>query len=178
MSLIQPLPAGALDIVGDIHGEYDALVSLLGHLGYDEHGHHAQGRTLVFVGDFCDRGPNSPAVLALVQRLVESGRAVAILGNHEINLLREDAKDGSGWFFDARMVRDHDKYAPFQRLMPTPAQALWPSWHRCPLGWSVKTCAWYTQPGKQTRSKWSEHSPWAACVSATTSGNKPPNNTP
>lgn len=115
MSLIQPLPAGALDIVGDIHGEYDALVSLLSHLGYDERGHHAQGRTLVFVGDFCDRGPNSPAVLALVQRLVESGRAVAILGNHEINLLREDAKDGSGWFFDARMARDHDKYAPFQR---------------------------------------------------------------
>lgn len=115
MSLIQPLPAGALDIVGDIHGEHEALVDLLTHLGYDGHGHHAQHRTLVFVGDFCDRGPNSPAVLALVQRLVASGRAVAILGNHEINLLRGEAKDGSGWFFEARASRDHDKYAPFQR---------------------------------------------------------------
>jgi hypothetical protein len=120
MSLIQPLPAGPLDIVGDIHGEYDALCQLLAQLGYDATGVHPQGRTLVFVGDFCDRGPNSPAVLVLVQSLVQSGRAAAVLGNHEINLLREDAKDGSGWFFDARMARDHDKYAPFNR--PTPEQ--------------------------------------------------------
>ena len=120
MSLIQPLPPGPLDIVGDIHGEYDALCQLLAHLGYDAHGHHSEGRTLVFVGDFCDRGPDSPAVLALVQSLVQAGRAAAVLGNHEINLLREDAKDGSGWFFDARMARDQEKYAPFHR--PTPEQ--------------------------------------------------------
>ena len=77
MSLIQPLPAGPLDIVGDIHGEYDALCGLMRHLSYDVNGNHPEGRTLVFVGDFCDRGPDSPAVLALAQNLVESGRAVA-----------------------------------------------------------------------------------------------------
>ena len=115
MSLIQPLPQGALDIVGDIHGEYDALCTLLEHLGYDMEGIHPQGRTLVFVGDFCDRGPNSPAVLALVQQLIQSGQAVAVLGNHEINLLRGDAKDGSGWFFEERTQRDHHKYAPFRK---------------------------------------------------------------
>ena len=115
MSLIQPLPEGPLDIVGDIHGEYDALLSLMRHLGYDQQGNHPQDRTLVFVGDFCDRGPDSPAVLALAQELVASGRAVAVLGNHEINLLRQDAKDGSGWFFDARISRDNEKYAPYQR---------------------------------------------------------------
>lgn len=119
MSLIQPLPAGLLDIVGDIHGEYDAMCSLMGHLGYDRQGRHPDGRTLVFVGDFCDRGPDSPAVLALVQELVESRRAAAVLGNHEINLLREDSKDGSGWFFDARMEKDQAKYAPYER--PDPA---------------------------------------------------------
>ena len=115
MSLIQPLPEGPLDIVGDIHGEYDALCSLISHLGYDQQGNHPQGRTLVFVGDFCDRGPDSPAVLSLAQELIESGRAVAVLGNHEINLLREDAKDGSGWFFDTRIKKDDEKYAPYQR---------------------------------------------------------------
>lgn len=115
MSLIQPLPPGPLDIVGDIHGEYEALQNLLGHLGYDHDGSHPGGRSLVFVGDFCDRGPNSPAVLALAQRLVQSGKAVAVLGNHEINLLREEAKDGSGWFFDARMSRDREKYEPYHR---------------------------------------------------------------
>ena len=33
MSLVQQLPQGLLDIVGDIHGEYDALCALLTHLG-------------------------------------------------------------------------------------------------------------------------------------------------
>ncbi|MEO7887742.1 MAG: metallophosphoesterase [Polaromonas sp.] len=115
MSLIQTLPAGPLDIVGDIHGEYDALCDLLRNLGYDDSGLHPDGRTLVFVGDFCDRGPDSPAVLALAERLVRSGRAVAVLGNHEINLIREDAKDGSGWFFDARLEKDQPKYHPYKR---------------------------------------------------------------
>lgn len=116
MSLIQALPDGPLDIVGDVHGEFDALCSLLEHLGYDADGAHPEGRTLVFVGDFCDRGPNSPAVLALAHHLLRGGRARAVLGNHEINLLRQDAKDGSGWFFEERVQRDHAKYAPFHRI--------------------------------------------------------------
>lgn len=115
MSLIQSLPSGPLDIVGDIHGEYEALLTLMQHLGYDAKGNHPDLRSLVFVGDFCDRGPNSPAVLALVQQLVESGRAHAVLGNHEVNLLREEAKDGSGWFFDERVDKDNSKYAPYSR---------------------------------------------------------------
>jgi len=115
MSLVQTLPAGPLDIVGDIHGEIDALAQLLEHLGYGPGGAHPGGRTLVFVGDYCDRGPDSPAVLARIAQLHATGRALAVLGNHEINLLRNDAKDGSGWFFDERAARDEDKYAPFVR---------------------------------------------------------------
>lgn len=115
MSLIQALPPGPLDIVGDIHGEYGALVQLLAHLGYGPQGQHAQGRTLVFVGDFCDRGPDSPSVLAHIAQLVAAGRAVAVLGNHEINLLRNDPKDGAGWYFDERVASDQPKYAPFAR---------------------------------------------------------------
>lgn len=114
MSLIQPLPDGALDIVGDIHGEHEALCALLQHLGYSEAGMHPEARALVFVGDFCDRGPDSPAVLTLVESLVRSGRACAVLGNHEINLLQSDAKDGSGWFFGQRYQSDLGRYAPFQ----------------------------------------------------------------
>ena len=116
MNLVQGLASGNLDIVGDVHGEYEALCQLLHHLGHDENGAHPQGRSLVFVGDLCDRGPNTPAVLALVQRLIKAGRAQAVLGNHEINLLRDDAKDGAGWYFDERVHRDQDKYAPFARI--------------------------------------------------------------
>ena len=60
MGLIQPLFEGPIDIVGDVHGEAQALRALLNHLGYDADGRHAQGRRLVFVGDLCDRGPTAP----------------------------------------------------------------------------------------------------------------------
>jgi len=121
MSLVQALVDGPLDIVGDVHGEHQALDNLLAHLGYDRHGQHPQGRHLVFVGDLCDRGPDTPAVLARVLAMLAGGRAQMVLGNHEINLLCQDAKDGSGWFFDSRVERDMPKYAPFARLAPEAA---------------------------------------------------------
>jgi hypothetical protein len=113
--LIQTLPDSPLDIIGDIHGEYDALVTLLTHLGYDENGKHAENRTVVFVGDFIDRGHNSTAVLALAERWINAGRAVAVLGNHEINLLRNDPKEGSGWFFDEKHKEDTEKFGDYHR---------------------------------------------------------------
>ncbi|HEU0230555.1 MAG TPA: metallophosphoesterase, partial [Burkholderiaceae bacterium] len=101
-TLVQHLPDGPLDIVGDIHGELSALLALLVRLGYNSQGGHPENRKLVFLGDLCDRGPDSVGVIQVVQRLVEHGNAQAILGNHELNLLIGDAKDGSGWFFDER----------------------------------------------------------------------------
>jgi hypothetical protein len=101
---VVPLHAGPLDIIGDVHGEFDALRALIGHLGYDEFGLHPDGRRAVFVGDLCDRGPDSPAVIDLVMGWVQSGRAQCVLGNHELNVLLDAPKHGNGWFFD----RDHD----------------------------------------------------------------------
>ncbi|RMX06433.1 metallophosphoesterase [Corticibacter populi] len=119
-SLIQPLPEGPLDIVGDVHGEWGALQALLAHLGYDRQGHHPQGRRLVFVGDLCDRGPDTPAVMDWFCDALAAGHCLAVLGNHEVNLIREDAKDGAGWYFSERFERDQVKYAPF--AVATPAQ--------------------------------------------------------
>ncbi len=116
--LVRSLPRGRLDVVGDVHGEREALEALLAQLGYDADGQHPQGRTLVFLGDLCDRGPDSVGVILMVQRMVEAGRAVCILGNHELNVLRGDAKDGSGWFFDARLQAD-SRYLPFTRPSKT-----------------------------------------------------------
>lgn len=109
--MFSPLPEGPLDVVGDVHGELDALLQLMQHLGYDADGGHRDGRHLVFVGDLCDRGPDSPGVISLVKRLVDGGRARAILGNHEINLLRGDRKDGNDWFWSEGNPRDA-KYEP------------------------------------------------------------------
>ena len=114
-TLVQTLPSGPLDIIGDIHGEYEALCALLGELDYAVDGTHPEGRRLVFVGDFCDRGPNSPAVIKMARDMIQAGRAYAVLGNHEINLLRDDPKAGSGWYFDQREESDQRDYEPFVR---------------------------------------------------------------
>lgn len=128
---IQELTDGQMDIVGDVHGEYDALVSLLKKLGYDDLGRHSEKRRLVFVGDLIDRGPDSPAVLRAVKRMVDAGYAQCISGNHEINAIRDDAeKDraGEGWWYGrqepaykAAVVDPKEKeesFLPFLRSLP------------------------------------------------------------
>jgi hypothetical protein len=98
-TLVGRLAEGPLDIIGDIHGEREALEALIASLGYSPDGRHPGGRCLVFVGDLCDRGPDSPGVIRLVQGWVDAGRAQAIAGNHELNLLRREKKHGNHWFF-------------------------------------------------------------------------------
>jgi hypothetical protein len=111
-TLLHTLDAQPLAVIGDIHGEIQALDALLDRLKRDP---ETQDRLLVFIGDLCDRGPDSVGVIRRVRELVDQGRALAILGNHEINLLANDAKDGSGWFFDSREASDTPFYAPFAR---------------------------------------------------------------
>lgn len=112
--VIQTLPGGPLDIVGDVHGELDALESLLRQLGYEGQGYHPQNRKIVFVGDLVDRGMDCPGVIRLVRRLANAGNAFAILGNHELNILLNKPKDGTGWFLDAAQEKDR-KYGNYAR---------------------------------------------------------------
>lgn len=130
-STVRSLFDSSLDIIGDIHGELGALQSLLKKLDYDDHGRHPEGRRLVFVGDLVDRGPDSPGVLRAVMRMVEVGNAQCILGNHELNALRNDAekgREGEGWWydrveprFDSAPVSAEEKersFMPFLRGLP------------------------------------------------------------
>ncbi len=107
VQLIGRLAAGPLDIIGDIHGEIDALTDLLGALGYAEDGSHPDDRHLVFLGDLTDRGPESPAVLRRVLALVRAGRAQCIVGNHELNLLRDVEKHGNDWWVKPGEPSEH-----------------------------------------------------------------------
>ena len=79
------------DLIGDIHGHADELRALLAHLGYqpDAAGvpRHPNGRQVIFLGDYVDRGPKIRETLQLVRGMVEGGAALAILGNHEYNAL-------------------------------------------------------------------------------------------
>ena len=56
-----------------------ALQQLLEVLGYDLQGRHSEQRKLIFVGDLCDRGPDSIAVIRQVKTLIENGNAQCIL---------------------------------------------------------------------------------------------------
>ncbi|MBZ0304095.1 MAG: metallophosphoesterase [Anaerolineae bacterium] len=84
----------AVYAIGDIHGQYDKLVSLLHDAGLvDESLRWNAGDARVwFMGDFVDRGPSGIDAIELVMRLqnqaVRAGGLVqALLGNHDLLLL-------------------------------------------------------------------------------------------
>lgn len=107
---VQKIFDAPLDIIGDIHGEIEALKTLIRNLGYDENGYHPQKRKLIFVGDLCDRGEDSIAVILLVKDLIEKGNAQCVLGNHELNLLIHSQREGNGWFFGSPHEDDHKPF--------------------------------------------------------------------
>jgi hypothetical protein len=94
----QPAPAAPtvssparIVAVSDVHGAYDALVSLLkaARLLDDKLAWSGGRATLVVVGDVLDRGSGSRRVLELLMRLereagAAGGRTQLVLGNHEI----------------------------------------------------------------------------------------------
>ncbi len=107
---VQQLFPTPLDIIGDIHGEIDALNQLLNRLGYDEYGYHPDNRKLIFVGDLCDRGPDSLAVIRRVKILIEEKNAQCVIGNHELNLLISSQREGNGWFFGSPHLDDNKHF--------------------------------------------------------------------
>jgi polynucleotide kinase-phosphatase len=85
---------GPFDIVGDVHGCHAELIELLRELGYTigNGGLSAtppDGRCAVFVGDYGDRGPDTPGVLRLVMAMANAGDAICLPGNHDTKLVRK-----------------------------------------------------------------------------------------
>ena len=90
----------ALYGIGDVHGCSRTLAALLDRLAEDAGGALGPADTLVFVGDYVDRGPDSPGVidqLLDLERRSEAGegpRCVFLRGNHDQMML--DYVDGVG----------------------------------------------------------------------------------
>jgi len=84
------------DIIGDIHGHSQSLLALLERLGYQNDGgiHRHPSRSAVFLGDFIDRGAFQRATLGIVRPMIESGAALAVMGNHEFNAIAYFTPDG------------------------------------------------------------------------------------
>lgn len=69
--------------IGDIHGRLDKLLSLMGKLPIDP-----AKDTLVFIGDYIDRGSDGPAVVDYVMGLRKKfSKVICLCGNHESMLL-------------------------------------------------------------------------------------------
>jgi serine/threonine protein phosphatase 1 len=73
--------AGRIIAIGDIHGCSAALAAVVEAVA------PCRPDTLVFLGDYIDRGPDSRGVLELLLRLAGRCRLVPLLGNHEEMLL-------------------------------------------------------------------------------------------
>jgi hypothetical protein len=89
----------SLYVVGDTHGQYDALVEGLRAAGLVDEALRWSGgrRHLVFAGDLMDRGPDVLALLWLAYRLEREAEAAGggvhvTLGNHEMMVLLGDVR--------------------------------------------------------------------------------------
>jgi len=83
------------DLIGDVHGNAFVLVGLLEKMGYQlgDSGYAHPERTVIFLGDYIDRGPEQVETLEIVMSMVASGAAVALMGNHEFNALSMLTRD-------------------------------------------------------------------------------------
>jgi len=86
------------DAIGDIHGQADKLLALLKKMSYQCSAgvwRHPE-RKAIFVGDFIDRGPHQRRTLDIVRPMVDSGSAMAVMGNHELNAIAWHTPDSNG----------------------------------------------------------------------------------
>lgn len=81
--------------IGDVHGCVDELRLLLNRLP------RTSETTIVFLGDYIDRGPSSREVIETVLELGQQSQVVALMGNHEamfIDYLDDPTSSAAGAF--------------------------------------------------------------------------------
>jgi hypothetical protein len=113
-------------VMGDIHGHYEVLLTLLKQVGLIDQQQAWSGgdAALWFIGDFFDRGPEGVSVLDLVIRLQEQaphtgGKVGAILGNHDVLVMaaRQFGNHTLHYFVDS-WIRNGGRTSDLARLSP------------------------------------------------------------
>ena len=86
--------------IGDIHGSFDGITTILKKAGViDEGNHWSGGRTVIVqTGDYTDRGPDVKKVMDLLMQLEKEAKAaggqfLALAGNHEVMNMMGDWRD-------------------------------------------------------------------------------------
>jgi len=96
------LPAGqVVYAVGDVHGRLDLLEDLVASIREDVAQHPSDStRSLIFLGDYVDRGPESRGVVdAVMSDLLPGFTTIRLMGNHEEAMLSflDGESDGLDW---------------------------------------------------------------------------------
>ncbi len=123
-----------IDVIGDVHGHADALEALLAELGYREAGgaYRHPERTVVFVGDLIDRGPDQLRVLRVARAMVEAGTARMVLGNHEFNAVAWATPVGGGCHARPHIEKNRKQHEVFLAAVGegSPRHHDWITWFR------------------------------------------------
>jgi len=122
------------DLIGDIHGHADALQQLLTKLGYTRQKgvYRHPERQVIFLGDFIDRGPQIRETLEIVRPMVESGAAMSVMGNHELNALAFHTAhpDKPGSHLRPHNEKNSQQHAETMRQIPAGELASYLDWFR------------------------------------------------
>ena len=102
--------AMAVYAIGDVHGCYTALRTLLERIGFDP-----AVDTLWFTGDLVDCGPQSLEVMRFVKDLKDA--AIVVLGNHDMHLLAIAA--------GAAQLKPHNSFQPILAAPDREALLTW-----------------------------------------------------
>jgi protein phosphatase len=70
-------PGAGLRVVGDVHGDAKAFALAA-----------ETDRFIIQLGDLVDDGPDTPGALEIMFRLIDAGRGMFLLGNHDFKLAR------------------------------------------------------------------------------------------
>lgn len=173
---------GRIVAVGDLHGDYQAWLTIARAAGLiDADGHWAGGKTtLVQLGDVTDREPESLQIIRSLQQLTEEapragGRVVVVLGNHEaMNLLGDNRYTTPGEYAafadDRSPARREQLYISLRKkleaadpkALPSQVRDQWMAEH--PLGWIEHLQAW--SPSGEL-GKWATHNPAVVKIDGT-----------
>lgn len=99
--------------IGDMHGELNKLKKLLNKINLQ------QDDTIVFLGDYIDRGLYSKQVIEELIKLSQSYHCEFLIGNHEYYLLKmlEGDKNAEAFFYINGGLQTLDSYGSIENII-------------------------------------------------------------
>lgn len=164
-------------VIGDIHGCHEALTHLLNKVAH-------RADTLVFLGDYVDRGPHSKEVVTTVLTLCKSHpRVITLMGNHDWLFLQYLNGEESSLFLQVGGKQTLASYGLSAAATPADRRRLVPSAHiaffnSLPLYWEDQHALYVhagLQPGRHLSQQTAQWCLWAreSFLLATTDFGKP-----